>query len=171
MNSNQSSASGPSILVVDDEPMIRALIADFLRQKNAIVREASDGIEALKLSRSTLGAPDLLITDLMMSGMGGVALLAELRKEHPQMPALLISGFYGDSHGLADSLDERTRFLAKPFDFAKLQAHTSALLPGFLQEPAPATQSDRRPGSPGPGGRAGAPSAVPSATSPERWQK
>lgn len=126
--------------------MIRELIMDFLLKKQFTVVEASNGLEALKRVRDEGNLPDLVITDLVMPAMGGMELLAELRRDQPGIAALFVSGYYDDFLALTEALDEKTRFLEKPFDFRKLEAHVEALLPAASAEvQKPAVPWDRQP--------------------------
>lgn len=132
-----------SILVADDEPAIRLLIARYLRACGHRVTEAANGRKAWEDFSARGHPPDLVIADLVMPEMGGLELLAALRKENPTLPVLLISGFFGDEISLVRALDRRTEFLQKPFNLKTL---ATALQ--ILTETAPAlkTNAVRRPG-------------------------
>jgi CheY-like chemotaxis protein len=73
------------ILVVDDEAALRRPIARFLSRRGAVVEEAGDGVEALERIAASGGRFDVLLADLRMPRMDGVALHAELRKSHPAL--------------------------------------------------------------------------------------
>ena len=77
------------ILVVDDEKVSRALLKKGLGQY--AVSEAANGVEALKELRAS--SPDLVITDIQMPEMDGVALLQRLREMAPKLPVLAVTGF------------------------------------------------------------------------------
>src|SRR5687768_3774929 len=66
------------VLVVDDEPDISALVAYHLARESYRVRTAANGLEALQAIASE--PPDLIVLDLMLPGMSGLELLAEIRK-------------------------------------------------------------------------------------------
>ncbi|HVY46654.1 MAG TPA: HD domain-containing phosphohydrolase [Minicystis sp.] len=81
----------PRILVVDDEKVIRDMLADFLGMEGYIVRTAEDGSAALgELSK---GHYDLVISDLKMPKMGGIALLDEIGKKAPDALTVIMTGF------------------------------------------------------------------------------
>ncbi len=81
----------PRILVVDDEKVIRDMLADFLGMEGYVVRTAEDGTSALgELSR---GHYDLVISDLKMPRMGGIALLDEIGKTAPDALTVIMTGF------------------------------------------------------------------------------
>jgi DNA-binding NtrC family response regulator len=81
--------SEATILVVDDEPAQRELLADFLRDEGYQVAEAGDGAAALARVRS--GGIDLVLTDVRMPGLSGEELLCTVREESPHLPVLLIT--------------------------------------------------------------------------------
>ena len=78
------------ILIVDDDPAIQLLFEQFLRAKGFNPRVASDGFDALLSIKEQV--PALIITDIVMDGMDGLALIREVRNEHPDMPVIAISG-------------------------------------------------------------------------------
>src|SRR5436190_7541692 len=81
----------PRILVVDDEKVIRDMLADFLGMEGYIVRTAEDGASALtELSKTHF---DLVISDLKMPKMGGIALLDEIGKTAPNALTVIMTGF------------------------------------------------------------------------------
>ena len=81
----------PRILVVDDEKVIRDMLADFLGMEGYVVRTAEDGTSALgELSK---GHYDLVISDLKMPRMGGIALLDEIGKTAPDALTVIMTGF------------------------------------------------------------------------------
>jgi response regulator RpfG family c-di-GMP phosphodiesterase len=89
--SHQLSEERPRILVVDDEKVIRDMLADFLGMEGYIVRTAEDGSAALgELGK---GQYDLIISDLKMPRMGGIALLDEINKSAPDVLTVIMTGF------------------------------------------------------------------------------
>lgn len=80
------------ILVVDDEPSIRAISEVLLVKKGYEVRTAGDGFEALVELRRAL--PDVIISDLTMPNMSGFELLSIVRRRFPQIPIIVISAAY-----------------------------------------------------------------------------
>lgn len=81
----------PRILVVDDEKVIRDMLADFLSMEGFAVRTAEDGAAAL--NELTRGSYDLVISDLKMPKMGGIALLDEISKSAPDALTVIMTGF------------------------------------------------------------------------------
>lgn len=80
---------GKQILIVEDEPVFRSLLENYLSSFGAIIAVATDGVEALE--KMPTFAPDLLICDLAMPRMNGLKLVEHLRNEGVQTPILVIS--------------------------------------------------------------------------------
>lgn len=84
-------AERPAVLIVDDEPLIRDILADFLGMEGYMVRTAGDGVAALE--ELALRPYELMISDLKMPRMGGLELLDQVRERFPQMLTVLMTGF------------------------------------------------------------------------------
>jgi DNA-binding NtrC family response regulator len=78
------------ILVIDDEQYIRTALREVLEREGFEVRSAGDGKRGLELLE-TEGA-DLVITDVIMPGIDGVATLEQIKQRHPDIPVIVISG-------------------------------------------------------------------------------
>jgi PAS domain S-box-containing protein len=111
------------LLLVDDEPLVRAGTAALLQELGYKVTEAESAAEALDLVRTGL-APELVVTDQMMPGMTGMQLAAELRERLPGIAVLIITGYAALHAGEADGLE----VLTKPFSFADLAARVAAMV-------------------------------------------
>jgi DNA-binding response OmpR family regulator len=111
------------ILVADDEVMIRNLMRLALEADGHFVLQACDGEEALRLSREYSGHIDMLVSDVKMPKLDGVALRDRIATERPGIRILLVSGF-------TDTPILVTPFLAKPFEVEELRARVRQLL-GF----------------------------------------
>lgn len=111
-----------SVLLVDDEDLVRASTADMLVDMGYDVREASSAEEALSLITGGL-RPSIVITDHLMPGMTGVDLAATLRTRLPDLPVLLVSGFAEHS-----GIDVQLPLLSKPFRNSDLAQSIAALL-------------------------------------------
>ena len=82
-----------TILLVDDEPVIRQLMAKALSEAGYRVLEGKHGAHALRLFARERAAVDLLVTDMRMPVMGGAALVAALRQETPALRVLCITAY------------------------------------------------------------------------------
>lgn len=121
-----TSASRPRVLVADDNADMRDYLARLLRQAGYHVNVVVDGVQALQHARGEL--PDLVVSDVMMPGLDGLALVAALRAD-PQtaaVPVLLLSARAGQEasiEGLQAGADD---YLVKPFAAAELLARVRA---------------------------------------------
>lgn len=101
------------ILVVDDEPYIRDLVRENLRSRSHVVAVAANGVEALDLlSRERF---DILVTDVVMPGMGGLDLVKRAKRSHPQMRVIVLTAFPRQSDISDFLLQGADEFLPKPF--------------------------------------------------------
>ncbi len=111
--------AGPvEILVVEDQPQLRSLVRRTLVRAGYRVREAEHGVDALELIDRE--PPQLVVTDVMMPQMDGVALAARLRDSHPGVPVLFMSGFPETASGADVELPAGAPLLAKPFGTTEL---------------------------------------------------
>lgn len=112
-----------TILVVDDEPTIRAVLDLLLRRAGYRVLVASQGRQAVELYRTRRETVSLVLLDVCMPGLDGPATLAELRRIDPDVVACFMSG-YTDRYDETDLLRAgASGFLHKPFhldDFLRL---------------------------------------------------
>lgn len=102
-----------SVLLAEDEPLVRKLIDTVLRNAGYQVILAADGQEALELSRACRSHINLLISDVYMPGMDGAELATHLHRERPRTRVLLMSGYDRESE-LNDYI-LGCDFLPKPF--------------------------------------------------------
>jgi PAS domain S-box-containing protein len=121
-----------AILLVDDEPALRTVLAALLTDQGDAVTEAEDAASALALVDSGL-AVDVLVTDLGMPGdVDGLALIREARRRRPGLPALLVTGYAGEA-AEADIQQAAASgpfaLLRKPFSVKMLQAQVAMVLP------------------------------------------
>lgn len=98
----------PTVLIVDDEPLVRMTIADMLRLGGFNVLEAASGTEALAV-----------VSDIRMPVMDGVDLLHRVRAVHPEMPIVLVSG---EACPDAARLPAGTHYIHKPQKLRELIA-------------------------------------------------
>jgi signal transduction histidine kinase/ActR/RegA family two-component response regulator len=118
-----------SVLVVDDEAMVRETLAISLGDAGYTVLVAGDGQEALGIIASGT-AIDVLVTDLSMPGMDGLALIRKARKHRPDLPAILLTGYAGHGAQMAvgGSLNGTFTLMRKPVTEAQLIDRIEALL-------------------------------------------
>lgn len=126
-----------TVLVVDDEEVVRTLVSRALREAGYDVVEASHGAAALALLASKAPDLELVICDLVMPGLNGRELARWLGAHRPDLPILLISGYplaYLEAHDLYDSA---IPLLRKPFLPSRLlEAVEEAVLPTSARSPS-----------------------------------
>lgn len=108
-----STASG-KILLVEDEPAVRTLVGQLLQMRGYDVIEAAHGFEALQKIDTLFNPPDLILTDVVMPQMSGIDLIHQVRRRHPNIKVLYMSG-YSDHHALKHNVLTGIAFLQKPF--------------------------------------------------------
>src|SRR5512144_264744 len=115
----------PKILIVDDEPSIVNLVSVYLRAEGYEVHTAADGPSGLKAARSL--KPELIVLDVMLPGMDGVELLANLRRESDVYVILLTARTEETDKivGLSVGADD---YVTKPFSPRELTARVKAAL-------------------------------------------
>jgi CheY-like chemotaxis protein len=117
-----------TVLLVEDEDVVRALSHHILTGCGYTVLEAMDGNRALRLAGEHSGPIDLLITDVVLPDLGGRALAERVRERYPALKVLFVSGYTEDAivrHGV---LSEQVEFLQKPFSPLALSARVREVL-------------------------------------------
>lgn len=107
-----------SILVVDDELLIRDLLYDFFRDQGWDISIAESGEKALEILRSK--EVDLLLTDLKMPNMDGLALTTEVQRSHPEMPVVIMTGFPSVDSAVTALRQKVSDYIIKPFNINEL---------------------------------------------------
>ena len=121
-------ARGATVLLVEDEPAVRRIATLALRRAGHRVLDAADAAAALRIAEAGAEEIDLLVTDVVMPGMGGRALAAALCERRPELPVLFVSGYSEDEALERDVAALRAAFLAKPFTPETLCARVDELL-------------------------------------------
>jgi DNA-binding NtrC family response regulator len=110
----------PTVLVVDDEPLIRWSLSEGLGEVGYAVREASSGAETRTALADTRHQPLLVLLDLRLPDVSDLSLLEAIRSERPDAPVIMMT-----AHGTADD-DARAKalgasaFVGKPFDVTEM---------------------------------------------------
>ncbi|MCA0329940.1 MAG: response regulator [Actinobacteria bacterium] len=118
----------PRILIVDDELTVRMLLRDVLEIEGYEVVEAEDGPEALALMGQQ--RPDLVLLDIMMPGMSGIDVLAQVRSDVAlhDLPVVLLTAAGDDDTTWAGWTTGASLYLNKPFDHVNLLEWVARLL-------------------------------------------
>lgn len=116
--------AGTTIVLVDDDPAVRAALADTLSATGAAVHQADDGLSGLKTVEQV--NPDLLIVDFAMPGMSGAEVVRQAVNARPDLHALLVTGLADP--GKTGPLAGHTTILHKPFESHELLRKVTELL-------------------------------------------
>src|SRR5216110_1400008 len=109
------------ILVVDDEEPIREIISSMLNAAGYKTRQAASGMEALAILNAT-GEFELVLSDLMMAELDGIALLERAKEKYPDMPVIMVTAVHDISVALAAIRNGAYDYLLKPFEREQLLA-------------------------------------------------
>ncbi|MEA2904772.1 MAG: two-component system, cell cycle sensor histidine kinase and response regulator CckA [Alphaproteobacteria bacterium] len=111
-----------TILLVEDEEGLRVLNARGLKSRGYDVIEAGNGVEAIEALERQGGNVDLVVSDVMMPEMDGPTLFKELRKRHPDLKIIFVSGYAEDAFQKSLPDPDKYDFLPKPFTLKQLVA-------------------------------------------------
>jgi CheY-like chemotaxis protein len=123
-----ASRGSGTILLVEDEDIVRGLTRKILTQAGYNVLDADGGEEAIRLCRTHVGPIDLLLTDVVMPEMSGKEVADRLLELRPEIRVLFMSGYTDEAivqHGV---LDANVEFIQKPFTWLKLTQKVTDLL-------------------------------------------
>ena len=119
---------GEVILVVEDDPAVRRVIEDVLVREDYHVVATGEPLEALRLAHELGERLDLLVTDIVMPRLSGPQVLAEIRRERPELSALLVSGYAEQLTAAEATVPAGCALLRKPLAVDALRAHVGQLL-------------------------------------------
>jgi PAS domain S-box-containing protein len=125
----EHAATGETVLVVEDEPVVRGVILEMLHDQGYRTLEAVDGPSGLRVLR-TNARIDLLVTDVGLPGMNGRQLADQARETRPDLKVLFITG-YAESVAISDGfLQPGMEMITKPFDLDNLSQRIRAMVSG-----------------------------------------
>jgi PAS domain S-box-containing protein len=104
-----------TVLLVEDEHQVRRLLERALKQQGYTIITATNGVQAIELSRQHDGPIHLLLTDVVMPEMGGREAADIIRRERPEIRVVFMSGYSEELVRLQTELTETAAFIAKPF--------------------------------------------------------
>jgi len=119
-----------TVLVVEDDPLVRGITSRALRGAGYRVLEAGDGREAIEVVGEASGPVDLVVTDVVMPGMSGPTLAEELAARVPRLRVLFVSGYSREAMAERGVPEAGPGFLAKPFTASALLERVRLLLDG-----------------------------------------
>ncbi|MGD0225725.1 MAG: response regulator [Terriglobia bacterium] len=119
------SSRGETILLAEDEEGVRKYTREILKRYGYIILEAHNGVEALAVARKHSAPIHLLLTDIIMPGMGGVELTEKFKAEFPGVPVLFMSGY---TDQIIRHWDALSAYIQKPFTLSDLLTQVRELL-------------------------------------------
>jgi hypothetical protein len=117
-----------TILLVEDEPAIRAMVAESLQHQGYSVLVAEDGLDALEQVEAFDGAIDLLLTDVVMPRLGGMQLARQLHADFPALRVILTSGYVHGGIGELSEFGQNVIAIAKPYTPGEILAGVREML-------------------------------------------
>jgi two-component system cell cycle sensor histidine kinase/response regulator CckA len=124
----ENEPTGPTVLLVEDEPALRRLVQRVLEEAGYTVLAAADGLEALDVAERHSGPLQLLLTDVVMPGLSGPELVRQLHSARPGLEVLYMSG-YNDSRLANRGIEQaKVNLLSKPFTPDELVERVRALI-------------------------------------------
>ena len=120
----------PKILVIDDDPSVRSLVADSLEIEGYEVFTAEDGFSGLRAIEAH--KPDCVLLDVMMPGLDGHQVLQRIRaaEDRPALPVVMLTAYSDDATAWQAWTEGVDYFLAKPFDADELLRYLDYLFEG-----------------------------------------
>lgn len=112
------------ILVAEDDQAVQSFVARALAHRGHTVTAVDDGLQALEaLQEAEPGEAagfDLLITDIVMPGMDGIALALKVARDHPQLPILMMTGYSAERQRAHNLQELICRVITKPFNLEQI---------------------------------------------------
>jgi PAS domain S-box-containing protein len=125
----EHAATGETVLVVEDEPVVRAVILEMLQEQGYRTLEAVDGPSGLRILRNPERI-DLLVTDVGLPGMNGRQLADQARETRPDLKILFITGYAESAAIAAGFLQPGMEMITKPFDLDNLSQRIRSMVSG-----------------------------------------
>lgn len=124
----ESPLKGGTILVIDDEEIIRKIVGEMLERLGYSTLEAADGVQAVEIFKENQEKIDCVLCDVVMPRMNGWETVSAIRENAPDIPVILASG-YNEAHVMVGHNELAIQaFLEKPFLFSQLKEVLANLL-------------------------------------------
>ncbi len=124
----KSTCSNYTVLLTEDDDEVRGVVKAMLEILGTTVFEADSGLRAIELVRGKIAEFDLLLTDVIMPGMSGIELAAEVRKQNPDIKILFMSGYTDNALQFKDVISDSFALIEKPFDVNSLSIQINSVL-------------------------------------------
>ena len=128
MCSNQKETVMARVLLADDDAAMRDLVCRSLIAEGHTVVVAHDGQEALDLAHSAAAPFDILVTDVQMPGVDGIALANEMLGDKPSLKVVLMSGLQSEMARADNLKTQGAKFISKPFTLEQIRSLVRATL-------------------------------------------
>lgn len=132
---NTTHSKGTTILVAEDNDDNRDILCTVLTLRGFDVLEAADGRQAVELARTA--RPDLILMDLRMPVMNGLAAARAIRQQSQSLPIVALSAYHPSQHGAVASAAGCDDYVLKPVDYGRLEAVIDRLLKRAADANAP----------------------------------
>lgn len=108
------------VLIIDDTEEVLSALCKYFKQKDYTVLSATNGLDGLKLVESEKNDLDIIITDLVLPNISGVAVISIVKKKYPQLPVIAITGWGEHPEALAKEA-KADLVMEKPFKLPELE--------------------------------------------------
>lgn len=115
------------VLIIEDTEEVLSALCKYFKQKGYDVLSAANGLDGLKVLENQNEALDLIITDLVLPNISGVAVISIVKKKHPQLPVIAITGWGEHPEALAKEA-KADLVMEKPFKLPELEQAAQTLL-------------------------------------------
>ncbi|MBT8341622.1 MAG: response regulator [Desulfatitalea sp.] len=115
------------LLIIDDTEEVLSALSKYFKQKGYNVSTASNGLDGLKMIESGENELDLVITDLVLPNISGVAVISIIKKKYPSLPVIAITG-WGEHPGALAREAKADVVMEKPFKLPELEKAARDLL-------------------------------------------
>lgn len=120
-------SSQPKILIIDDTEEVLSALCKYFIQRNYEVLSASNGLDGLKMIENENDTLDIIITDLVLPNISGVAVISIVKKKYPHLPVIAITGWGEHPEALAKEANADI-VMEKPFKLPELEEAAKKLL-------------------------------------------
>ena len=119
--------SPPKVLIIDDTEEVLSALCKFFKQKGYNVISSTNGLDGLKMIESDKDGLDIIITDLVLPNISGVAVISIVKKKYPNLPVIAITGWGEHPEALAKEA-KADLVMEKPFKLPELEQAARQLL-------------------------------------------
>jgi DNA-binding NtrC family response regulator len=121
-------SSRPKILIIDDTEEVLSALSKYFIQRDYTVLSASNGLDGLKILENEQESLDIVITDLVLPNISGVAVISIVKKKYPRLPVIAITGWGEHPEALAKEANADV-VMEKPFKLPELEKAVQRLVP------------------------------------------